>query len=142
MCKENCSFDSGGCHGKCNNRPDKLDLMFMLREDFMSAIREKRGAYGEWPVDIGDKKSQQLIREITLKGVEEMFEALSELKNWKSHKLTENREVNREAFVEEMVDAFNYFFAVLVLAGVDSNELFESYTKKDAIIHDRLNSDY
>ena len=121
---------------------DRLSQMFHLREAFMKAIREKRGAYGEWPVDMGDKKSQQLMREIALKGVEEMFEALGELKNWKSHRVTENREVNREAFLEEVVDAFNYFFALLVLAGVDSDELFQAYVKKDAVIHDRLNNGY
>lgn len=121
---------------------DRLQRMFEMREKFMVAIREKRGAYGEWPVDMGDKKSQQLIREITLKGVEEMFEALGELKNWKSHRVTEDRTVDREAFLEELVDAFNYFFAVMVLAGVDADELFKAYEKKDAVIHDRLNNGY
>ena len=121
---------------------DRLHQIFAMREKFMEAIREKRGAYGEWPVDMGDKKSQQQIREITLKGVEEMFEALGELKNWKSHRLTENREVNREAFLEEIVDAFNYFIAVMILTGVDADEFFEAYKKKDTIIHDRLNNGY
>ena len=121
---------------------DRLAKMFQLREEFMKAIREKRGAYGEWPVDIGDKKSQQMLREITLKGVEEMFEALGELKNWKSHRVTEDRNVNRDAFLEEIVDAFNYFFAVLILAGVDADELFNAYLKKNAVIHDRLNNNY
>lgn len=121
---------------------DRLAKMFQLREEFMKAIREKRGAYGEWPVDIGDKKSQQMLREITLKGVEEMFEALGELKNWKSHRVTEDRNVNRDAFLEEIVDAFNYFFAVLILSGVDADELFNAYLKKNAVIHDRLNNNY
>ena len=121
---------------------DRLQQVFAMREKFMEAIREKRGAYGQWPVDLGDKKSQQQIREITLKGVEEMFEALGELKNWKSHRLTENREVDRNAFLEEIVDAFNYFIAVMILTGVDADEFFEAYKKKDAVIHDRLNNGY
>lgn len=121
---------------------DRLHQVFSMREKFMEAIREKRGAYGQWPVDLGDKKSQQQIREITLKGVEEMFEALGELKNWKSHRLTENREVDRDAFLEEIVDAFNYFIAVMILTGVDADEFFEAYKKKDAVIHDRLNNGY
>jgi len=121
---------------------DRLQSIFELREEFMKAIRDKRGAYGEWPVDIGEKKSQQLIREISLKGVEEMFEALAELKNWKSHKLTENREVNRDAFLEEIIDAFNYFFAVMILAGVSSEEFFDAYVRKDKVIHERLSNGY
>jgi hypothetical protein len=127
---------------KNETKIDKLERMFELRENFMEAIRDKRGVYGSWPVELGDKKSQQLIREIALKGIEEMFEALGELKNWKSHRLTENREVDRQAFLEEMVDAFNYFMAVLVLTGVDAEEFFEAYKKKDIVIHDRLNNGY
>lgn len=121
---------------------DRLQQVFEMREKFMEAIREKRGAYSQWPVDLGDKKSQQQIREITLKGVEEMFEALGELKNWKSHRLTENREVDRDAFLEEIVDAFNYFIAVMILTGIGADEFFEAYKLKDAVIHDRLNNGY
>ena len=131
-----------GFSGLGRKTGDRLQQMFELREKFMKDIREKRGAYGTWPVDMGDKKSQQLMREIALKGVEEMFEALGELKNWKSHRVTENPEVDRQKFLEEIIDAFNYFFALLVLAGVDAEELFQAYLKKDAIIHDRLNNGY
>ena len=54
-------------------RPDRLQEIFALREEFMREIADKRGAYGSWPVDISQKKSQQLVREVTLKGVEEIF---------------------------------------------------------------------
>lgn len=131
-----------GFNSRFRASQDRLHRMFTMREEFMKAIRDKRGAYGEWPVDLGDKKSQQLIRDIALKGVEEIFEALGELKNWKSHRLTENREVDRDAFLEEVVDAFNYFFALMILSGVNADEFFNAYEKKDKIIHDRLNNDY
>ena len=49
---------------------------------------------------------------------------------------------NREEFLEEVVDAFNYFFSLLVLTGVDSDELFSAYEKKDKIIRDRIDSGY
>lgn len=122
---------------------DKLSKIFELREAYMLSMKAKgRGYNVDWPLNIGEKKSQQLLREITLKGVEEIFESLSELKNWKSHKLTENPEVDKDAFLEEIVDAFNYFFAVLVLTGITPEEFFEAYSKKDKIIHNRLNSGY
>lgn len=123
-------------------RPDRLQEIFTLREEFMREIADKRGAYGTWPVDISQKKSQQLVREVTLKGVEEIFEALGELKNWKNHRLSEDTSFNRELFLEEMVDSFNYFTAVLILLGVDSEEFFEAFLKKDAIIHKRLEEGY
>jgi len=108
----------------------------------MREIADKRGAYGSWPVDISQKKSQQLVREVTLKGVEEIFEALGELKNWKNHRLSEDTSFNRELFLEEMVDSFNYFTAALILLGVDSEEFFKAFLKKDAIIHKRLEEGY
>lgn len=123
-------------------RPDRLQEIFALREEFMREIADKRGAYGSWPVDISQKKSQQLVREVTLKGVEEIFEALGELKNWKNHRLSEDTSFNRELFLEEMVDSFNYFTAALILLGVDSEEFFKAFLKKDAIIHKRLEEGY
>ena len=122
---------------------DKLDEMFRLRQSFMEAMKEaKPEIYPSWPVDISEKESQQLLRDTALKGVEEMFEALGHLKNWKPHRTTEITEFDRDEFLEEIVDAFNYFFSILVLTGVTSDELFNTYVKKDDIIHKRLQTGY
>jgi hypothetical protein len=122
---------------------DKLDKIFQLRKRFMAEIdRVNPDIYPEWPVDITSKKSQQVLRDTALKGVEEMFEALQHLKNWKPHKKTEVLEFNREEFLEEVVDAFNYFFSLLVLTGVTPDELYDAYCKKDDIIHERLSTGY
>ncbi len=122
---------------------DMLKEMFDLRQRFMIEMKEANSSiYPEWPVDLTNKASQQVLRDTALKGVEEMFEALQHLKNWKPHKQTEVKEFNREEFLEEVVDAFNYFFSLLVLTGVDANELFDAYIKKDTIIHDRLRTGY
>tara|TARA_A100001035_G_C27763088_1_gene492256 strand:+ start:1077 stop:1448 length:372 start_codon:yes stop_codon:yes gene_type:complete len=122
---------------------DKLDQMFKLRELFMETMKEaKPGIYPDWPVDIKQKENQQLLRDTALKGVEEMFEALGHLKNWKPHRNTEIEEFDRDEFLEEIVDAFNYFLSILVLTGVTSEELFATYVKKDDIIHKRLQTGY
>ena len=122
---------------------DKLDKIFDLRESFMQRIRSARpGIYPAWPVELSDKSSQQALRDSALKGVEEMFEALQHLKNWKPHRMTEVKEFNREEFLEETVDAFNYFFALLIMMGVTPDEFFDAYVKKDKIIHSRLDNNY
>ncbi len=100
------------------------------------------GSYPEWPLEISSKQSQQVLRDTALKGIEEMFEALQHLKNWKPHRSTDMPEFDREEFLEEVVDAFNYFLSVLVLVGVDSEEFYEAYEKKDKIIRSRLLSGY
>jgi len=122
---------------------DKLEKMFQLREKFMVAMQSnKPGIYPEWPVDISKKENQQLLRDTALKGVEEMFEALGHLKNWKPHRVTEITDFDHDEFLEEIVDAFNYFLSLLVLTGVSANDLYDMYVKKDDIIHKRLQNNY
>ena len=122
---------------------DRLNEIFRLRETFMSAMREKMpDVYPVWPLNLHDKNDQQFVRDIALRGVEEMFEALQHLKNWKPHRVTEVKEFNRDEFLEEMVDAFNYFFSLLILMDITAEEFFEAYENKDKIIHERLRSGY
>ena len=109
----------------------------------MEIIKEKfPDSYNAWPLDISKKSSQVQLRETALKGVEEMFEALGHLKNWKPHRETDLPEINREEFLEEIVDAYNYFFSLMILIGVDVNEFYEAFNKKDKIIRDRLEKGY
>lgn len=122
---------------------DKLSEMFKLRSDFMTAIKERYpSSYPDWPVDVSKKRSQKALRETALKGVEEMFEALQHLKNWKTHKRKGDSDFDREEFLEEMVDAFNYFFAMLVMLGVTPEEFFDAYLAKNEKIHQRLSGNY
>lgn len=122
---------------------DKLEKMFELREEFMKKLDEsKPGSYPDWPVDLSSKQSQQIVRDLALKGVEEMFEALGHLKNWKPHRDTEIKHIDRDEFLEEVVDAFNYFLSMIVLVGVEPDEFYQAYLSKDRKIHDRIKSGY
>jgi len=122
----------------------KLEEMFDLRLSFMKMMKEKiPGSYPEFPVDISEKASQQVCRDLALKGVEEMFEALQHLKNWKPHRVTNvEHELDREEFLEEVVDALNYFFAMLIVTGFNEKELFDAYLRKDSKIRERLLNGY
>ncbi len=122
---------------------DKLHQIFSLRNSFMAMIKDKfPDSYPEWPVDLSSKQAQITCRETALKGVEEMFEALGHLKNWKPHRQTEMPEINREEFLEEIVDAFNYFLSLIILIGVDVDEFYDAFLKKDEIIRSRLKEGY
>ena len=122
---------------------DRLNQIFLKRQEFMRALRDKKSdSYPEWPIDLSDKASQQHIRDMSLRGVEEMFEALQHLKNWKPHRTTEIKEFDKNKFLEEIVDAFNYFFSLIILIGVSDDDLFDAYCQKDKIIHDRLRDGY
>ena len=122
---------------------DKLEELFALRERFMVALREKKpNEYPSWPVNLSDKTDQQHVRDMALRGVEEMFEALQHLKNWKPHRDTQVQDFNKYEFLEEVVDAFNYFLSVLVLTGVSAENLYDAYLEKDSTIHKRLDTGY
>ena len=118
---------------------DTLYALFDLREQFMKAICEKvPNAYPAWPVDFSQKENQQALRETAFRSMEELFEALLHLKNWKPHR-TGTIDFDRSEFLEEMIDAFNYYLAILVMAGVDSKEFFKAFKDKHDIIMKRLN---
>ncbi len=122
---------------------DRLSEIFRLREEFMQAIVEKMpGYYPEWPIDVSKKQSQVILRDSVLRGVEEMFEALQHLKNSKPHRQTEVTHFEREEFLEEIVDAYNYFLTTLVLLGITPEDLHEAYKKKHDIIVKRLKDGY
>jgi hypothetical protein len=117
--------------------------MLELRESFMRDLAAARPAVlQKWPVDITSKEGQFAVRDNVLKGVEEMFEALQHLKNWKPHRATEVKDFDQDAFLEEYVDAFNFFLAVPIMLGITADELYEAYLKKDKIINDRIKKDY
>jgi hypothetical protein len=120
-----------------------LDYLFRLRKKFLAALGEKvPGAVHQIPLDPTQKDSQVAIREVALRGVEEMFEALQTLKNTKPHRQTDVSDFDREHFLEETVDAFNYFFNMLIYLGVSPNEFIEAYEKKHMTIMKRIEEGY
>ncbi len=122
---------------------DRLNDLFEMRINFMEAIKKSpvNGA-PPWPLDLSTKEHQQYVRDIALRGVEEMFEALQHLKNWKPHRQTSVTDFDKDEFLEEIVDAFNYFFELILLAGFTADDFFEMYVKKDKVIHERLKAGY
>ena len=124
--------------------PCNLKKMFSLRLKFIKMMQKHQpGSYPDFPLDMTKKVSQQTCRDLALRGVEEMFEALQHLKNWKPHKLTEcKEEIDKDEFLEEIVDALNYFFSMLIIVGFDDKDLYNAYLKKDRVIRDRLCNGY
>jgi len=128
-----------------NENPCKLEIMFKKRLEFINEMKDTiKGSYPEFPLDMSQKASQQVCRDLALKGVEEMFEALQHLKNWKPHRQTDlsTEMIDKDEFLEEIVDAFNYFFAMLIVTGFNEDDLFDAFLMKDDIIRKRLKDGY
>jgi len=123
----------------------KLEIMFKKRLEYINEMKEAiKDSYPDFPLDMSKKESQQVCRDLALKGVEEMFEALQHLKNWKPHRQTDlsTEIIDKDAFLEEIVDAFNYFFAMLIVTGFNEDDLFDAFLMKDVIIRNRLKDGY
>jgi NTP pyrophosphatase (non-canonical NTP hydrolase) len=73
--------------------------------------------------------------------VEEMAEASFILKN-RSHRFTDHTDVDFAHFKEELADALAYFIEICHYAGINSNELYEEYCRKNQIVKERVSSGY
>lgn len=120
---------------------DRLKKMWEQQVAFMRLLQEKRG-FPEFPTDISSKKGQQFLKDIRNHLMEELYEAGQHLKNAKSHRATDIPEVDREAYVEELVDALHLYFELVIASGVSLEELHEAYMKKGDVNFERINGGY
>jgi hypothetical protein len=115
-----------------------LEELFELRKSFMQEIETRiPGTYPE-NAPITEPSTQKIVREITLRGVEEIFEALQHLKGWKNHRSDVDCTVDEDEFLEEIVDAFNYFFSLMILANITPTKFEKAFRSKDEKIRNRI----
>ncbi len=115
--------------------------MWNQQEEFMKLLCQKRG-FPPYPVNLESKEGQKFIKNLTYECMGELFEANQELKNSKSHRVTENHLFNRDAYVEELVDCLHYFFEIAICSGVSQDELYEAYMKKGEKNFQRIENGY
>ena len=120
---------------------DDLKRMWEQQKGFMDLLREKRG-FPEFPVDITSKEGQQVLREISHHVMEELFEAGLCLKNYKKHRVTEDMIVDREHYLEEIVDVFHLLFELCIASGIGRDELTNAYLEKGETNEKRITEGY
>lgn len=108
----------------------------------MKLLRESRPGFPAWPIDIESKQGQVTCRDVVHCSIEELHEALRELKNVKKHRATEIKEFDRAKFVEELTDVAHYFYELLILVGVTPDEFFNAYIAKGSINEKRILGGY
>lgn len=119
---------------------DTLDHMFQRQKNFMMQLN-KKGKLSAWPVDLTTKDGQCTIRECIFNMFAELMEANAELKN-KSHRMTDEKNINLEHYKEELADALAFFLELCIMSGINSHQLFVEYCKKNDIVHERLQNGY
>lgn len=111
---------------------DKLETMLNMQKKFQNDI-------GFDFDKMSEKEISAYVKEMMLWTIDEMSEALHELKHAKgwSKKYEkwdkEKTEEQNVAFKEEMIDAFHFFMNMLLAMKMDSNEIFDRYLVKNGI---------
>lgn len=119
---------------------DRLASMFEQQRAFMKLLQERR-SFPAFPLDLSLKAGQQEVKGVIHEMMDELHEAIRELKNSKSHRATELA-WSREKFVEELSDALHYFFEVLLFAGITTDEIFDAYIAKGRKNVSRIEGSY
>lgn len=119
---------------------DSFKKMFSKQEEFMRLL-EERDILPPWPVDLTTKQGQRMIKEIAHDMHNELWEATYTLKN-KLHKLSDDREFDREHYKEELGDTFAFFMEICILSGIGAEEMIEEYYRKNNIVKERFENGY
>jgi len=83
--------------------------------------------------------NQPYITVMTVALIDEAMEALRETP-WKPWK--KQQQFNKEKMQEELVDLLHFFVNLCLASGMDAKKLFEVYTYKNAINHQRQEDGY
>lgn len=124
-----------------SSHDDAFHEMWLQQDCFMRLLQKERG-FPEFPVDLSSKNGQQIIDGIVLHMVKEAFEALQHLKNAKPHRVTEVKEFDREAYLEEMVDVLHLYFEACIASGITPDALFAAYMEKGTKNTKRIKEGY
>lgn len=120
---------------------DRLQHIWNQQVQFMRLLCEKRG-FPSFPVDITSKSGQKFLKGVAHDCMDELFEAIQHLKNGKDHRVTEVPDIDRDKYVEELVDALHFFFEVAIASGVTLDELYGAYITKGETNVRRIASGY
>jgi hypothetical protein len=120
---------------------DRLQKMWDQQLDFMNLLREKRN-FPEFPVDITTKQGQKFLKSITHECMGELFEANQELKNSKSHRASDLPDIDKNAYLEELVDSLHFFFEIVIASGIGLDDLVGAYLSKGQKNVERIEGGY
>jgi dimeric dUTPase (all-alpha-NTP-PPase superfamily) len=98
---------------------DMLTEIFRLQKQFDDAVATHRGL---------DYSQEVWIQKLVLAIISELSEILDEVsfKWWKDPK-----EICREKLTEEIVDVLHFFVSMCIKAGLEPDELYEAYIRKN-----------
>jgi hypothetical protein len=121
--------------------PDILCTMFSQQRKHMQSYSELGHTIEPHLEGLLDNRTTQAaIREFAGYTVEELYEAINNLKNkpWKRS----DTPTDVEKFKEELADAWHFFIELHIVAGLDPEEIFRMYFRKTFINVHRQQTGY
>lgn len=99
---------------------DKLETIFYMQKKFDDEVVEKR--------NLKDITPDIWIQKETLAMISELAELIDEVnfKWWKNKK-----EINYDNVKEELIDILHFFSSMCLKVGMNANEVFDRYIKKN-----------
>lgn len=129
----------------CSNEtmlpPDDFRSMWDDQAKFMRLLVDKRG-FPNFPLDLTKKEDQRFIKGIIQDATGELYEAIGELRNSKRHRASDVPELDRPAYVEELVDAMKFILEILLLSGISYDEFQRAFYAKSDINERRISEGY
>lgn len=99
---------------------DRLEHMLKIQNELNTTIKDKRNLHNIPPME--------WMQKYTLAMLSEMAEMLDEVnfKWWKNPK-----EIDSPALKEELVDILHFFLSMCLASGMDAEEMYQIYLKKN-----------
>ncbi len=120
---------------------NKLDFMFEMQESLNNTIATKRNI--EWlksknRINTKEFGSERLAHDGLLEVLHAMQSELSEYQNGLDYKWWTNEKViDRDYLIEELVDLWHFMMTALLILGCDSERFFNTYLDKNKENHNR-----
>jgi len=105
--------------------------MITMEEALELQSRLQAETYGKPLEELTGEEFKDAMRTHTLALLDEVHEVLRET-SWKPWKRGDGTDFNAKAAREEMVDAFHFFMNVMLLLGIDWDDLLLGYEEKRA----------
>ena len=123
--------------------PDILATMFEQQRKHIqqySIINEDAQLPPHLWGQLDNRATQAAMREYASYTVEELYEAINNLKNkpWKQT----DKPTDIEAFMEELADTWHFFIEFHILAGISAEDVFRHYFRKSLVNTHRQQTGY
>lgn len=102
-------------------QPDRLAIMLNMQ----SELQEK--SYGRMLESLDGEERIEMFKQMYIALADELHEALGEM-GWKPW--ATSKHFNEAAVQGELIDAWHFFMNLIILSGMDPEEMFEKYMAK------------